>query len=102
MAPVPNKKTLTPDEVRVAPYFFTLLSCAKICGEYLQASLLALGSSYYPRLPIHQRTMADSGISWISSPITAAGPHPFLTGFLFSLAINQGTCMSSIKFSPLL
>jgi len=29
MSPVPNKKTLTPDEVRVAPYFFTLLSCAK-------------------------------------------------------------------------
>jgi hypothetical protein len=43
-----NKKTLTPDEVRVYPIFHPFV-LRKICSEYLQAGLLAFGSSYLTR-----------------------------------------------------
>jgi hypothetical protein len=44
-----------------------------------KAGLLALGSSYFPHLPIPLKP--NSGIVQISSPITAAGPLPVFTGF---------------------
>lgn len=46
-----------------------------------QVGLLALGSTYRPRLP--NPPPADSGILRLSSPITATGSLPTLTGFPF-------------------
>jgi hypothetical protein len=47
----------------------------------LQAGLLALGSFYSPPLPVLEIALMDSGLARLSSPITAAGPRPSLTGF---------------------
>jgi hypothetical protein len=58
------------------------------------AGLLAIGSTYLPRLPIHLREtfekclfskglLMNSGIQRLSFPITAAGPHRIFTGFPF-------------------
>ena len=44
-----------------------------------KAGLLAFGSFYSPRLPISHQP--ETVVSQISSPITAAGPLPILTGF---------------------
>ena len=53
---------------------------SKTGGDRLfQAGLLAPGSSYSPRLPVTH----DSGLMWVSSPDTAAGPLPIFTGFPF-------------------
>jgi hypothetical protein len=41
----------------------------------IQAGFLTLGSSYFLRLPILSLSK-DSGLSQVSSPITAAGPSP--------------------------
>jgi hypothetical protein len=49
-----------------------------------KAGLLAFGSLYYLRLPT--RLQPASGSLQISSPITAAGPLPILTGFPFKLS----------------
>ncbi len=46
---------------------------------YIQAGLLTRGSSYLPRLPILR--LQNSDILRFSSPLTAAGPSPILTGF---------------------
>jgi hypothetical protein len=46
-----------------------------------QAGLLTFGSSYRPHLP----SLSASGILQLSSPITAAGPSPILTGFPLKL-----------------
>src|SRR6056297_2388867 len=47
-----------------------------------KAGLLAFGSIYCPRLPT---AVGGSGCLRMSSPITAAGPLPFFTGFPFNL-----------------
>jgi hypothetical protein len=49
------------------------------CGTAAWAGLLTLGSTYSPRLPLPM--IQDSGLLRLSSPITAAGPLPILTGF---------------------
>jgi len=46
-----------------------------------RAGLLALGSSYSSGLP--RNLQVSSGMSWVSSPITAAGPHGYRTHFPF-------------------
>jgi len=45
----------------------------------IRAGLLTSGSSYRLRLPISLEQ--DSGLLQVSSPVTAAGPCRFYTGF---------------------
>jgi len=60
-----------------------------------QAGLLTLGSFYSPRLPV--RLGPDSGLLRCSSPITAAGPSPNLTGFPIMLNLEHLILMNIFK-----
>jgi len=76
------------ESIRGFPFFILKIVgkplSAKIADPFAQAGLLTLGSPYLPPLPISGSAYCrtpDSGYLRLSSPITAAGPSPILTGF---------------------
>ena len=86
-APDDKKKSLEQNALRIAP---CLLDPSVGIGPSTyrfpvqhQAGLLAHGSPYSPVLPISKRQWFHR----ISSPFTAAGPLPILTGFPIKLIL---------------
>jgi hypothetical protein len=83
-----KKKSLEQNALRIAPCLLDPYAGLPDISAYgftkrHQAGLLAHGSPYSPALPISKR-------QWfyrISSPFTAAGPLPILTGFPIKLVL---------------
>ncbi len=84
----PKKKSLELNALRIAPCLLDPYAGLPDISTHgftkrHQAGLLAHGSAYSPVLPISKR-------QWfyrISSPFTAAGPLPILTGFPIKLIL---------------